>query len=212
MEKPHFFQPSRPEHIPSVEWSFLKLGHETREMVLSRIHIYMSKNRHYLRVKGWKTSFTEIGCRENQLNTDEHKTSQRILKSQKIRTYCQRWYDVLCPAFPLVMTMCGCHATKSRLGKGKNVEARVVPALLSGYMGTASIPPGIGVKKQGSDVYLYPWASVHQAERRVRVWDKYNLIWPRIMAQRTRQTGGEKTFHSNIRHSSLVKGLLCIYP
>ena len=34
-------------------------------------------------------SFTETGCRENKLDTGEDRMSQRMRRSQKIRTYCQ---------------------------------------------------------------------------------------------------------------------------
>ena len=34
-------------------------------------------------------SFTETGCRENKLDTGEDRMSQRMRRSQKIRTDCQ---------------------------------------------------------------------------------------------------------------------------
>ena len=34
-------------------------------------------------------TFTEAGCRKNELDTGEDKTSQRIRRSQRIRTDCR---------------------------------------------------------------------------------------------------------------------------
>jgi hypothetical protein len=37
----------------------------------------------------FRGSFTETGCRENKIDIDEDRMSQRMRRSQKIRTDCQ---------------------------------------------------------------------------------------------------------------------------
>ena len=37
----------------------------------------------------YRDSFTETGCRENKLDTGEDRMSQRMRRSQKIRTDCK---------------------------------------------------------------------------------------------------------------------------
>jgi hypothetical protein len=39
-------------------------------------------------------NFTETGYRENKLDTGKDRASQRMSRSQKIRTDCQSWYEV----------------------------------------------------------------------------------------------------------------------
>ena len=50
------------------------------------------QEREVLVVRVWQfycDSFTETGCRENKLDTGEDRMSQRMRRSQKIRTDCQ---------------------------------------------------------------------------------------------------------------------------
>ena len=38
-------------------------------------------------------SFTETACRESNIDIAEDRTSQKMRRSQKIRTYCQSWFE-----------------------------------------------------------------------------------------------------------------------
>ena len=71
---------------------------DRKERLFKRKHIYTHSHTHthtHTHRGGsfyWE-SFIETGCRENKLDTGEEGTSQRMKRSQKIRTHCQSYFE-----------------------------------------------------------------------------------------------------------------------
>lgn len=110
-------------------------------------------------------------------------------------------YVILSPASLWGYPDAGTGGDRAKFETGKST---VVPGLLSGYLGTSSVPLREGVRNWG------PWSSFHPCARQEgesAAQDEQNPVWLKERAESIRGVGGEKSFLGSLRLDSLVGGL-----